>query len=241
MAKKVVLASGKGGVGKSTLTAGLSGALAGMGKNVLAVDFDIGLRSLDLILGVREQVVFDWGDLVLNRCEPRQAMIKTPGGPVFIAAPLSFNRAYNFRNIKELLKSFDDYFDYIFIDSPAGVSRGFRLAACAADTGLIVATPDEVCVHSGSIAADEMIDMGIENPRLVINRFNKKAVFKGRLLNIDDVIDAAGVQLIGVMPEDDELSYLAGTGQPFPKDTPSAFAFKRIGRRLEGENLPLKL
>lgn len=241
MAKKTVIASGKGGVGKSTLTAGLSNALVGLGKSVLAVDFDIGLRSLDLILGVREQVVFDWGDLILKRCELQQAMIKSPGGTVFIAAPLTFNRAFNFRNIKELLKSVDQHFDYIFLDSPAGISRGFQLAACAADAGLIIATPDEVCVHSGAKAADEMLDMGIANPRLIINRFNKKAVFKGRLLNIDDVIDAAGVQLIGVVPEDCELSYCAGSGQLLPKTTPSAYALNRIVRRLEGENLPLKL
>jgi septum site-determining protein MinD len=240
MANKIVVASGKGGVGKSTLTAGISSALAGLGKHVLAIDCDIGLRSLDLMLGVREQVVFDWGDLILNRCEPQQAMLKS-NGPIFLAAPLSFNEAFTCENIKEMLKSFNDYFDYIFIDSPAGISRGFRLAACAADTGLIVATPDDVCVHSGAIAANEMFDMGVQNPRLIINRFNKKAVFKGRLLNIDDVIDVAGVQLIGIVPEDIELSYCASTGKPLPMTTPSAFAFNRIARRLEGENLPLKL
>jgi len=240
MAKIIVIASGKGGVGKSTLTAGMSGALVNLGKHVLAIDFDIGLRSLDLILGVREQVVFDWGDLILNRCEPQQAMLKS-SGPIFIAAPLSFNEAFTCDNIKEMLKSFCDYFDYIFIDSPAGISRGFRLAACAADTGIIIATPDEICVHSGAIAANEMLDIGVKNPRLIINRFNKKAVFKGRLLNIDDVIDVAGVQLIGIVPEDNELSYCAVTGQPLPKTTPSGYALKRIARRLEGENLPLKV
>jgi len=240
MAKKIVVASGKGGVGKSTLAAGLSSAMAGLGKRVLAIDCDIGLRSLDLMLGVREQVVFDWGDLILYRCEPQQAMIIS-NGPILLAAPQSYNDTFTRENFRELIKSFNAHFDYIFIDSPAGISGGFRLAAGAADTGIVVATPDEVCVRGGAVAAGEMIDMGVSNPRLVINRFSKKAVFKGRLLNIDDVIDAAGLQLLGVVPEDEEIAFCATTGKAFPQDSAAAQAYKRIARRLEGESLPLKL
>lgn len=240
MAKKIVVASGKGGVGKSTLVAGLSGALTGLGKSVLVIDCDIGLRSLDLMLGVRDKVVFDWGDLILYRCEPQQAMLKTDG-PLLLAAPLSCNDAFTRENFRGLVKSFEQYFDYILIDAPAGISGGFRLAVGAADAGIIVATPDEVCVRGGGIAADEMIAMGVFNPRLVINRFSKKGVVRDRLLNIDDVIDAAGVQLIGVVPEDGEIAFCATTGRPLPKNTPAGRAYNRIARRLEGENLPLKL
>ncbi len=240
MAKKIVVASGKGGVGKSTLTAGLSSIFSNLGKRVLVIDCDIGLRSLDLILGIREQVVFDWGDLILYRCEPRQAMLKS-NGPIVLAAPLSFDEAFSAVNFKELIRSIDEHFDYIFIDSPAGISRGFRLAAAAADTGIIVATPDEVCVRSGAVAANEMLDMNVNDPRLVINRFSKKSVFRGRLMNIDDVIDAAGIQLIGIVPEDNKIAYCAVKGLPFPKESAAAQAYKRIARRIEGENLPLKL
>ena len=240
MAKKIVVASGKGGVGKSTLATGLSSALTGLGKSVLAIDCDIGLRSLDLMLGVREQAVFDWGDLILYRCEPQQAMLKT-NGPMLLAAPVSYNDAFTRENFRELIKSFNAHFDYIIIDSPAGISGGFRLAAGAADSGIIVATPDEVCVRGGAAAAAEMIEMGVGNPRLVINRLSKKAVFRGRLLNIDEVIDAAGVQLLGVVPEDGEIAYCATTGRPFPQNNPAGRAYKRIARRLEGESLPLKL
>jgi len=240
MAKKIVTASGKGGVGKSTLTAGLSCALTAIGKKVLVIDCDIGLRSLDLMLGVRDKVVFDWGDLILYRCEPHQAMLQT-FGPILLAAPLTCNDAFTRENLRELVKSFDPHFDYIFLDSPAGISGGFRLAAGAADTGIIAATPDEVCVRAGAVAAGEMIDMGVLEPRLVINRFIKKSVSRGRLLNIDDVIDAAGVRLIGVVPEDAEVAYCATTGKPFPQGSPAGKAYKRIIRRLEGESLPLKL
>lgn len=222
------------------MTVGLAGALTGLGKNVLVIDCDIGLRSLDLMLGVRKMVVFDWGDLILYRCEPQQAMLKTDG-PVLLAAPLSNNDAFTRENFRSLVKSFEKYFDYILIDSPAGISGGFRLAVGAADIGMVVATPDEVCVRGGGVAADEMIEMGIFNPRLVINRFEKKAVYRDRLLNIDDVIDAAGVQLIGVVPEDSEVSFCATTGRPFPRKTPAVRAYKKIARRLEGESLPLKL
>jgi len=240
VAKKIVVASGKGGVGKSTLTAGLAGTLAGLGKRVLAIDCDTGLRSLDLMLGVREQVVFDWGDMILNRCEPQQAMLKT-NGLILLPAPAAYHDTFTRENFRELVKSFNAHFDYIFIDSPAGISGGFRLAAGAADSGIVVATPDEVCVRGAGAAAGEMIELGIGNPRLVINRLSKKAVFKGRLLNIDEVIDAAGLQLLGVVPEDREIAYCATTGRPFARNTPAGRAYNRIARRLEGESLPLKL
>ncbi|MGI6249090.1 MAG: P-loop NTPase [Acutalibacteraceae bacterium] len=241
MAKKIVIASGKGGVGKSTVTAGLSTALSALGKKVLAIDCDIGLKSLDLMLGVREKVVFNWGDLILYRCKPEQAIVQTEFGPVLLAAPMNYNIMYTRENFRELLKTFNEHFDYILTDSPAGISGGFRLAAGTADSGIIVATPDEVCVRGSAVATDEMIDLGITEPRLIINRFIKKSVVKDKLLNIDEVIDAVGAQLIGVVPEDEEIASCATKGLPFPADTAAALAFNRIALRLEGENQPLKL
>lgn len=240
MAKIIVIASGKGGVGKSSLTVGLCYALSSAGKTVMAIDCDVGLRSLDIILGVRESVVFDWGDILLGRCEPVQAMVRTRG-PVLMSAPLEWNEAFTPENFKRMIKCFESYYDYIIIDSPAGVTRGFHLAAYAAHQGLIVSTPDEVCVRSVSIAANELYNMNKEPPRLVINRFDKKLVLKGRQLNIDEVINAAGVQLIGIVPEDKLTAYCMTKGFALPDESPAAIAFYNIAQRLNGTNIPLKL
>ncbi|HOO25275.1 MAG TPA: P-loop NTPase [Clostridiales bacterium] len=240
MAKKIVVASGKGGVGKSTLTTGLSLNLAARGKKLLVIDGDIGLRSLDLMLGLRDRVVFDWGDIILNRCERDQALLHSDN-LTLLAAPLKANDRFSRECFRELVKAFEDDYEYIIIDAAAGISGGFRLAVGAADHGLLVATADEVSVRSAGIAAEEMIALGLTEPRLIINRLKKKDVIKGRFLNIDEVIDSTGVQLIGVVPEDADLAHCATSGKPFKEATPGFQALERIAGRILGENIPLKL
>ncbi|NLP48450.1 MAG: septum site-determining protein MinD [Clostridiales bacterium] len=240
MAKKIVVASGKGGVGKSTLTTGISSQIAAAGKSVLVIDGDIGLRSLDLMFGLRDRVLFDWGDIILGHCEIRQAILKAKGLDL-LAAPLKPNDVFTRNNFRSLIKELDDLYDYIFIDASAGITNGFRLAVGVGDLGLLVATPDDVSVRSAGIAAQEMLALGISEPRLLINRLKKRDVKKGRFLNIDEVIDSTGVQLIGVVPEDADLAFCATTGRPFVPSNPGARAFERIAARLLGKNIPLKL
>ena len=133
MAEIILIASGKGGSGKSTFVSGISNALAALGKKVLAADCDIGLRSLDLMFGVTENVVFDWGDLLLERCTREQAVIS--GKVDFLAAPRSFDDDFTPESVSALFRSFSDDYDYIILDAPAGIDRGMRLAASAADRG----------------------------------------------------------------------------------------------------------
>lgn len=237
MAQIILVASGKGGSGKSSFVTGVARALTALGKKVLAVDCDIGLRSLDIMFDVTEKVVFDWGDLLLERCTPEQALIK--GDIDLLAAPRNFSGEFTPEGTAKLFKSFSEKYDYILLDSPAGIDRGFSLAASAAERAVVVSTPDSVCVRSCSRAFDELRRMGKEDVRLVINMFEVKPVCKKRLLNIDQCIDETGVQLLGVVPRDSFVSFSTVTGKLPPADSPSTLAYSRIARRLTGQRIPL--
>lgn len=238
MAKKIILASGKGGVGKSSLTAGLAISLCDIGLNTLVIDFDIGMGCLDLILAADDTGIFNWGDVINETCEPMTALRSTIG-PKLLVAPTYFDEGFTAEAIKKMVDIYDRQFDYILFDSPAGVSGGFKLAAECADEGIIVSTPDEVCVRVGQYAGDILYSMGLENVKLIINRFNKKLTTQGHYLNIDEVIDATVLQLIGVVPEDRKLSYCSVTGMQTLTKSPAKSAFHRIAKRLEGINVNL--
>ena len=240
MAKKIVIASGKGGVGKSSLTVGLCRALHGRERRVLAVDCDVGLRSLDLLFQAGDALVFDWGDVLRGSCSPQQALIDV-GGISLLAAPVHESADFTTARMREMITSYDDDFDYILIDAPAGVVGEFALAAAMADSALIVATADSVCLRSAGRAADVLRDVGVADRRLVLNRFHRAAVEHSFLVNVDDAIDMVGVQLIGVAPEDPEVTFRLPKGEPLPKKSPAGAAWERIAARIEGENVPLKL
>ncbi|MDY5948599.1 MAG: P-loop NTPase [Oscillospiraceae bacterium] len=237
MAQIILVASGKGGSGKSSFVTGVSSALAAMGKKVLAVDCDIGLRSLDILFGVTEKIVFDWGDLILDRCTREQAVIK--GRADLLAAPRSFCDELTPEASEKLFKSFSEDYDYIFLDSPAGIDRGFQIAAAGADRAIVVSTPDSVCVRSCSRAFDELRRLGIEDVRLIVNMFEVKPVCKRKLLNIDQCIDETGVQLLGIVPRDIAVGYSSVTGTAPGEFSPSTLAYSRIAKRITGKRVPL--
>ena len=237
MAEIIVVASGKGGSGKSSFTAGVGRALANLGKKVLAIDCDIGLRSLDLLFGVSEKVVFDWGDLVCDRCTFEQALISSEID--LLAAPRNFSDDLSPEATSEVFRSFSEDYDYIILDSPAGIDRGFRLAASGADRAVVITTPDNICVRSCARAFDELRRLGIEDARLVINMFEVKPVCKKKLLNIDQCIDETGVQLLGIVPRDINVGYCSVTGETPGEFSPSSLAYKRIAKRITGQQIPL--
>ena len=240
MAKKIILASGKGGVGKSSLTAGVAIALCKMGFNTLVIDFDIGMGCLDLILASDDTGIFNWGDVINDSCEPMTALRSTIG-PKLLVAPTSFSDDYTPEALKKIIDVYDKEFDYILYDAPAGVNGGFRLAASCADEGIIVSTPDEVCVRVGYYAADKLFEMGLKRVRLIINRFDKKQTTKGHYLNVDEVIDATYLQLIGVVPEDKKLSYCSVVGMQTLEKSKAKNSFMRIAKRIEGININLEV
>lgn len=237
MAEKIVVASGKGGVGKSSCSVAIGRELSNRGLKVLLIDTDIALRSLDVLLGVSDRVVFDWGDIICERCTPEKAVIKCKKVDL-LSCPLRFDEMFTPEAMKETVTLFDKDYDYIIIDSPAGVDTGLDIAAAAADRGIIVSTSDRVCVRSASRAAKRLYDMGIDDVRLIINRFVRKPVRKNRLLNIDSVIDDTTVQLIGVVPEDENITYGIVMKR---KNQVSYQPFVRIVNRLQRMEEPLNL
>ena len=237
--KKILFTSGKGGVGKSTLTASFAKILYARGARVLVVDFDIALRTLDLMLNIGDRVLYDWADVIYGRCEPSEAILHNAGGPDLLPAPLR-GVTVTEAQIDDLLQDYEEDYDYILLDSPAGVGRGFEAAVCSADRAIIVSTPDKVCVRRAAVAADRLVDRGIP-ARLVINRFQKKTVENWKALNIDDVIDSTGRQLIGVVPEDAKLAQSVLNGAPLDQSGKGARAIARILDRMQGQEIPLKI
>lgn len=240
MAEKIIVASGKGGVGKTSLTAGIAMALAEKGEKVLVIDFDIGQGSAAFMLGAENEPVFNWGDVLKNVCENSDALGKA-GNVSYIAAPTKWDESFTEKKIKSFVSYFNSDFSYILFDAPAGVSGGFGLAALCADRALVVSTPDEVCVRAAKGAARELRKKRVDKIRLIINRFDKNPTVKGKFLNIDEVINAVGVQLIGVVPEDKNISYCASTGFVALKDCPAKAAFGRVADRVRGKRVRLVL
>ncbi len=237
MAEKILIASGKGGVGKTSLTVGFGKALSAIGNRVLLIDCDC-LRSIDLLVGVTESLVYDWGD-VIGGADAGYALYKKDDLTV-LTCPEDYGET-TVEDMKRLVALYEEEFDYILIDAPAGVDRGLTLSAAAADRAIVVSTPDLVCVRSACIAARKITSMGIDDVRLVINRVSRKDILKGRLLNIDSVIDSTEVQLIGVVPEDPRIR-LGSMGMSIYKKNQLSFdALNNIAMRITGEYVPLEL
>ena len=238
MAVKIVVASGKGGVGKTTLTVALGKALTAFGNRVLIIDCDR-LRSVDLLVGITKELVYDFGDVILGRCEAEQAVYEQKGLCV-ISCPSDYENI-TVDGMKKLVEHYDCDYNYILFDAPAGIGEGLKLACAAAEKGIVVSTPDLVCVRSACTAAREMEKMGVPESRLIINRAHKKDIVKGRLLNVDKVIDSTQVQLIGVVPEDEKLKLGAMGGDIYKKRQLSYTAFSNIAKRICGQYIALDL
>lgn len=238
MAKKIVIASGKGGVGKTSVAIGVGKALCARGKSVLLVDCDT-LRSIDILLGADEKVVYNWGDVINARCELHDAIYKTEDVS-FMTCPRDY-MGVSIKNVKQLMKELDGEFDYILLDSPAGVEMGFIVSSYVADRGIVVSTPDPVCVRSACQAADEMRKYATDNIRLVINRAVRADIRKNKMLNIDKVIDLTEVQLIGVIPEDDAIRHACMSGSIYSSEQISYKAFNNIASRIDGEYVALDI
>lgn len=231
------VASAKGGVGKSSFCAGVGNMLASHGKKVLLCDMDIGVRSLDLLLKVAEKTVYNWGDIILGNCERNKAVTEVRSNLSLLAAPLKLCEGYTSDAFKNMIESFRKEYDFIILDSPAGIESGFLLSVKSADMCIVVSTPDPISIRAASFAAENIKENGIEDVRLVVNRFNKKA--KNNVC-IDDVIDTVSARLLGIVPESEEIGGVAN-GEKMPYDCKGNLAYLRISERLSGENVKLKM
>lgn len=235
-----VVASGKGGSGKSTVCAGVGAALARRGKHVLLVDTDTGLCSLDLMLGVAQDVVYNLGDVLAGRCEPVRAIQQVAACPGLevLSAPSGNQERLTEANMTRLCHGLARYYDLILIDAPAGIGGGFSLAAAPAEQALLVITPDPVCIRSGAKAGCLLREKGIPC-RLVINRYRRRVLRDRMVEDLDEILDQTALQLMGVIPEDERLAALTARGEVFGGTSPAGIAFSNLAARLCGEERPL--
>ena len=237
MAQKIVIASGKGGVGKTSLCVGIGKALGALGMKVLLIDCDC-LRSLDVLTGVTEKMVYNFGDVIFGRCAAADAVYENEGLSV-VTCPESYDNISDY-SMQWLVGKYEKDFDYILLDAPAGIDRGLHLALSVADRAIVISTPDLVCVRSACIAGREIEKAGVKNIRLIINRVMKRDIVRGRLLNFDSVIDATQIQLIGIVPEDPKIRLGSMGRDVYRKGQVSYKALGNIAKRITGQNATLK-
>jgi septum site-determining protein MinD len=241
--KVVTITSGKGGVGKTTATANLATAMAAVGHKVVCVDADIGLRNLDVILGLENRIVYDLVDVVEGRCRLRQAMIRDKRLPHLFLIPAAQTRDKSSVSPSDMIRLCNELrleHDWIFIDSPAGIERGFRNAIAPADIMVVITNPEISAVRDadriiGLIEAEE------KGPaRLVINRIKPEMVKRQEMLSADDVVELLAVELVGLIPEDEEVITSTNRGIPVALNGKSKAgqAFRNIAQRLNGEDVP---
>ena len=240
----LTITSGKGGVGKTTTTANLGTGLAMRGKKVAIVDSDIGLRNLDAVLGLENRIVYDLVDVVEGQCRLRQALIKDKRLPELYLLPAAQTRdknAVNSIQMEQLCQQLRREFDFVLIDSPAGIEQGFRNAIVGADEIIIVTNPEMASVRD----ADRIIGLveaaGKPEPRLVLNRLRPEMIRRGDMMDVADVLEVLGVELLGIVPEDEMIIVAINKGEPivYDKRSRAGRAFLSAAQRIMGEEVPL--
>ena len=242
MGTAIVVTSGKGGTGKTTLTAGISSCLAAIGRRVLCIDMDVGLRNLDLSLGMTDRAVMDFSDVVEGRCTLERGAAAHPAidGLFLLTAPLRLPvGGIDHKQTAQLIAQAKEAFDYVLIDSPAGVDAGFRLAVAGADRAIVVTTNDPSALRDAQRAVSEL-GRSLSTIHLVMNRIQPK-LLRQLHTTIDDAMDTAGLPLLGVVPEDRRVPLALGAGQPLVlvERKGAARACLNIARRIEGQRIPL--
>jgi septum site-determining protein MinD len=239
----ITITSGKGGVGKTTTTANLSVALAAQGKKVVAIDADIGLRNLDVVMGLENRIVYDLVNVIEGTCRLRQAMIKDKRVDELYLIPAAQSRdktAVTPEDMIQVVNQLRTEFDFVLIDSPAGIEQGFKNAIAPADRVLIVTTPEVSAVRD----ADRIIGLVEAEEKgpaeLIINRLRVDMVKRGDMLSTEDVIDVLAINLIGIVPDDETIIISTNQGRPVVMENGSLAgqAFRNISRRLMGHEVP---
>jgi septum site-determining protein MinD len=241
--RAVVITSGKGGVGKTTATANIGIGLAKHARKIVMVDGDIGLRNLDIIMGLENRIVYHLVDVVRGRCQIRQALVKDKRFPHLALLPASQvdqKEAITPEQMRDLMAQLKEEFDFVLIDCPAGIEQGFRNAVAGADEAIVITTPDVSPVRD----ADRVIGLlqnALGDPQLIINRMSTDMVKRGDMLDQQDVLDILAVRLLGIVPEDDEVVVAGNRGAPvvLNEKSRSGQAFDRIVRRILGEEVPI--
>jgi len=244
MGEVIVITSGKGGVGKTTTTANLGAGLALKDKSVVLIDADIGLRNLDVVMGLENRIVYDLVDIVEGRCRTKQALIKDKRYDGLFVIPAAQTRDKNAVTPDQMVKLADELrkeYDYILVDCPAGIEQGFKNAIAGADKAFVVTTPEVAAVRD----ADRIIGLleahNIKSPKLIINRIRPQMVKKGDMMTIDDILDILAIDLLGVVPDDENIIISTNRGEPAVASDKSKAgqAYRNITNRILGEKVAI--
>lgn len=245
MGEAIVVTSGKGGVGKTTTSANIGTALALLGKKVVMVDTDIGLRNLDVVMGLENRIIYDLIDVAEERCRLPQALVKDKRFDELYMLPAAQTKdkhAISPDAVRKIVLELKREFDFVIIDCPAGIEQGFKNAIAGADRAIVVTTAENAAVRD----ADRIIGLlekekQIEPAKLVINRVRPNMIRKGEMLDIDEICQVLAVDLLGVVPDDEYVIKAANIGEPtvMNPDSRAAIAYRNIARRILGDSVPL--
>ena len=241
-ARRIVITSGKGGVGKTTTTANVGAALAKRGHRVILIDADIGLRNLDLVLGLEKRIVFDLVEVAEGRCQLRQALIKDKRFESLSILPAAQTRdkdAITESQFAAIVEQAAEAADYVLIDCPAGIERGFRNAVAGAKEAIVVTTPEVSAIRDADRVVGKLNDKHLPI-RLIVNRLRPDMVRSGDMLSVEDVCEILSIELIGIVPDDEEIIDTTNKGEPIVLDETARLRqiYDKIARRLEGDLVP---
>ncbi|UWG96903.1 septum site-determining protein MinD [Dehalobacter sp. DCM] len=244
MGETIVVTSGKGGVGKTTTTANIGTALAFAGYRVVLVDTDIGLRNLDVVMGLENRIVYDLVDVTSGSCRLMQALIKDKRFSSLYLLPAAQTKdktAVSPAEMEELCEELREEFDFTLIDCPAGIEQGFKNAIAGADKAIVVTTPEVSAVRDADRIIGLLESAGLRNPSLIVNRIRQRMVKQGDMMDIEDIVDILAIDLLGVVPEDEKIIISTNRGEPAVMDGVSLAgeAYRRIAQRIKGEEVPL--
>ncbi len=241
MSTVIAVTSGKGGTGKTSLVGAVGSCLAALGHRTLCIDMDVGLRNLDLTLGLADWALMDFTDVVQSRCPLEKAVVEHPKikGLFLLTAPVTLPEEIPDDRIKWMLFQARSQFEYILLDAPAGLGEGFRMAVCGCDRAIVVSTTDASALRDAQRTVTELMGR-VEQIHLVVNRVQPKLLKKMRT-NIDDAMDTAGLPLLGVVPEDSQVMVCANQGKPLIlcQGRGAAAGYRNIALRLTGRRVPL--
>lgn len=240
----IVITSGKGGVGKTTTCANIGTGLAMLDKSVVVVDADIGLRNLDVVMGLENRIVYDIVDVVEKNCRLKQALIRDKRFERLYLLPAAQTKdksAVKPEQMLELTNELKKEFDFIVIDSPAGIEQGFQYSIAGADIAIIVTTPEISAVRDADRVIGILESRGLYNPRLIINRIRPEMVKRGDMMNMEDIVDILAIDLLGIVPDDEEIVISTNKGEPVVIEglALSGQAYKNISKRMIGEEIEL--
>ncbi|QQE77004.1 septum site-determining protein MinD [Alicyclobacillus sp. SO9] len=244
MGTGIVVTSGKGGVGKTTSTANIGTALALLGKSVCLVDADIGLRNLDVVMGLENRIIYDIVDVASGQCRLEQALIKDKRFEHLSFLPASQTKdktALDADTVRKIVNELKQSYDYVIIDCPAGIEHGFKVAVAGADQAIVVTTPETPAVRDADRVIGLLEAEEIKSPKLVINRIRPKLVKDGDMLDIDEIVQVLAIDLLGIVPDDEGVIRNANKGEPtvMRPDTKAALAYRNMARRILGDSVPL--